>query len=195
VKKFKHFNFMKKLLLLRPDVAFSILYLIPTVVFVISILIGSLFHLILFSILSFTILGLQLIYIFIWRLYVGNLIYQSLPNHITKGYKTHLFFNLSILIYFPGIFILFMLTLINHTQIFIYVIAFFMITVLPVTYFQCYYIAKNISILYNNKLLIKEFWPINWMTIGFYPMNAYRIHKVLIEIFESRPTPNTRYSQ
>lgn len=86
---------MKKLILLRPDLASMFLFVIPLFIYIISLIIGMIWHLVFFIFLSFTVIVIQVIYVFIWRIYVGNIMYKLLPVHVKKRPIIHLVFILS----------------------------------------------------------------------------------------------------
>lgn len=186
---------MKKLLFLRPRLAFRVLFIIPSILLLISIIIGSIWELSFFFALSFFILLLQALYLYFWRLSIGILTYNSLPEHIEKPVKKHFLFLITMIIYFPGTLVAILWSIglnSNWFFIFLIIILFF---AWPVSYFQCNYVAKNISINYHNKLLIKELWPLNWVTIGFYPMTAKKVHEIIIKSKNIKPTPNNAYKK
>ena len=174
---------MRQLLLLRPDSAYLILYLFPLLLWIICLLIGEIWQIDLFLILSTCILGLICIYISFWRLYVGILMYKRLPKTIKKPINQQFIFVLSCLVSFPVIIAsLALLFYFYFPSFFLPYLVFIGITLAPISFFQSYYLAKIISIVYNNDLLLRELWPISFMTIMYYPMTARKVHEVIIRL-------------
>jgi hypothetical protein len=174
---------MIRMLTIKPKSALILYLILPFCIMSLSLIGAILYDSLLLFVIFFSIAIFYILFFILWRFLLGWVTFKisSKIENRQNAYRLFVIFYMSMIIIIPLI-IAIIINIGGSPQIVLGYLILIMLYGFISNYFQCTFIAKNLSLIKYHKKISKELGPINWTTIAYYPFMIIKTQKILIEL-------------